>query len=260
MEGRFQGHKPPQCGLEPLWSLIPKCNALDPTNQYHYGDVMSGAIASQITGLTICLLNRLFGCRSKKTSKLRVTGLFVGNSPGTGEIPAQMASNAENVSIWWRHHATSSITLQILFDNYRRSSAIGCFSSPTPVLVQYGNKPSFILCQPSSMKIYSFTMSQNLEVLYLYATKIFVGLRTTFQMADEISKEICTSNVDQFYSHVTTIYLHSYRLTPYALRLKTRTVRCLIWTHIVIDDILKCIFLIKNRLISMNISLTYNWQ
>ena len=49
-----------------------------------------------------CLLNRLFRRRSKKTSKLRVTGLCAGNSPG--EFPAQMASNAENVSIWWRHH------------------------------------------------------------------------------------------------------------------------------------------------------------
>ena len=29
-----------------------------------------------------CLLNCLFRCRSKKTSKLRVTGLCVGNSPG----------------------------------------------------------------------------------------------------------------------------------------------------------------------------------
>ena len=51
-----------------------------------------------------CLLNRLFRRRSKKTSKLRVTGLCAGNSPGTGEFPAQRASNAENVSIWWRHH------------------------------------------------------------------------------------------------------------------------------------------------------------
>ena len=51
-----------------------------------------------------CLPNRLFRRRSKKTSKLRVTGLCVGNSPATGEFPAQMASNAENVSIWWRHH------------------------------------------------------------------------------------------------------------------------------------------------------------
>ena len=30
-----------------------------------------------------CLLNRLFRRKSKKTSKLRVTGLCVGNSPGT---------------------------------------------------------------------------------------------------------------------------------------------------------------------------------
>ena len=51
-----------------------------------------------------CLLNRLFRHRSKKRSKLRVTGLCAGNSPGTGEFPAQMASNAEKVSIWWRHH------------------------------------------------------------------------------------------------------------------------------------------------------------
>ena len=52
-----------------------------------------------------CLLNRLFRRWSKKTSKLHVTGLCVGNSPVTGEFPAQMASNAEHVSIWWRHHA-----------------------------------------------------------------------------------------------------------------------------------------------------------
>ena len=51
-----------------------------------------------------CLLNRLFRRKSKKTSKLRVTGLCAGNSPGTGEFPAQMASYAENVSIWWRLH------------------------------------------------------------------------------------------------------------------------------------------------------------
>ena len=46
-----------------------------------------------------CLVNYLFRSRSKKTSKLRVTGLCAGNSTETGEFPAQMASNAENVSI-----------------------------------------------------------------------------------------------------------------------------------------------------------------
>ena len=63
-----------------------------------------------------CLLNRLFRRRSKKTSKLRVTGLCVWNSPVTGEFPTQMASNAEDVSIWWRHHAVSA-----------HSSRTGCF-------------------------------------------------------------------------------------------------------------------------------------
>ena len=54
-----------------------------------------------------CLHNRLFRRRSKKTSKHRITGICAANSPGTGEIPAQMASCVENVSIWWRHHGIS---------------------------------------------------------------------------------------------------------------------------------------------------------
>ena len=48
-----------------------------------------GTMASQNTSLTNS------GADKKKTSKLRVTGLCVGNSPGTGEFPAQMASNTE---------------------------------------------------------------------------------------------------------------------------------------------------------------------
>ena len=45
------------------------------------------------------LLKSLFRCRSKKTSKLHVTGLCVGNPPVTGELPAQRTSNGANVSI-----------------------------------------------------------------------------------------------------------------------------------------------------------------
>ena len=45
------------------------------------------------------LLNRLFRRRSKKTSKLCVTGFCAGNSPLTGEFPAQTASYAEKISI-----------------------------------------------------------------------------------------------------------------------------------------------------------------
>ena len=59
-----------------------------------------GAMASQITSLAIqCLLSRLFRHRSRKTSKLRVTGFCEGNSPVTSEFPAQRSSNTES------HHA-----------------------------------------------------------------------------------------------------------------------------------------------------------
>ena len=48
-----------------------------------------GVMASKITSLTI-VYSTVY------------SGLCAGNSPVTGEFPAQMASNAENVSIWWR--------------------------------------------------------------------------------------------------------------------------------------------------------------
>ena len=60
-----------------------------------------------------CLHSRLIRPRSKKTPRLCVTGLCAGDSPVTGEFPAQMASNAENVSIWWRHHVC---TMQVQWE------------------------------------------------------------------------------------------------------------------------------------------------
>ena len=56
-----------------------------------------------------CLLNSLFKAKIKETSKLRATGLCEGNSPVTGEFPAQRASNAEKVSTWWRHHGWETL-------------------------------------------------------------------------------------------------------------------------------------------------------
>ena len=72
-----------------------------------------------------CLLNRPCTRRSKKTSKLRVTGLCAGNSPWISEFPAQMASNAENVSLCWRHHVASFRVLKsgITFRNYDGTSS-----------------------------------------------------------------------------------------------------------------------------------------
>ena len=62
-----------------------------------------GAMASQITALTIVYSTVYSGADQRKHQSS-------GNSPGTDEFPAQMASNAENVSIWWRHHVVDMIT------------------------------------------------------------------------------------------------------------------------------------------------------
>ena len=43
--------------------------------------------------------------QSKRTLKLCVTGLCVENPPGTDGFPSQRASDAVNVSIWWRHRS-----------------------------------------------------------------------------------------------------------------------------------------------------------
>ena len=44
----------------------------------HYSDVINNAMVPLKTDVSICLLNRLFGRRAKKTPKLRVTGVFDG--------------------------------------------------------------------------------------------------------------------------------------------------------------------------------------
>ena len=70
----------------------------------HYSDVIMGTIVSQSPASRSFTQPFIQARRSKKTTKLSVIGLCAGTSPVTGEFPAQMASNAENVSIWWRHH------------------------------------------------------------------------------------------------------------------------------------------------------------
>ena len=80
------------------------------TSQWHHNEC-DGASNHQHHDY---LLNSLFGRLSDKTSNIRVTGLCDWNSPVTGEFPAQMASNAENVSIWWHHHALYGYSLHSL--------------------------------------------------------------------------------------------------------------------------------------------------
>ena len=64
-----------------------------------------GAMASQITSLTI-VYSIIYSGVDQRKRQSSASLAFVGGIPRarTGEFPAQMASNAENASIWWRHH------------------------------------------------------------------------------------------------------------------------------------------------------------
>ena len=61
------------------------------------------SMESQITSLTV-VYSTVYSDADKKNIKATRHRPLCGEVTGTGEFPAQMASYAENVSIWWRHH------------------------------------------------------------------------------------------------------------------------------------------------------------
>ena len=80
----------------------------------HYSDVRVIMMTSQITSLTV-VFSIFIQAQIKENIKLRITGLRVGNSPVTGEFPAQRASNAENASIWCHRAKTYAFLWDILY-------------------------------------------------------------------------------------------------------------------------------------------------
>ena len=70
----------------------------------HYRDVMMGTMASQITSLTSVYATVYSGTDQRKHQSSVSLAFCEGNSLVIGEFPAPRASNAENVSIWWRHY------------------------------------------------------------------------------------------------------------------------------------------------------------
>ena len=76
---------------------------VDQAHDNHYSDVIMTTMTSQITGGSIVYSTVCSDTDQRKQLMFRFTGLPEGYSPVTGEFPAQRASNAQNVSIWWRH-------------------------------------------------------------------------------------------------------------------------------------------------------------
>ena len=83
----------------------------------HYNDVIMTTIASQITSLTVVYSIVYSGADQRKHQSRTSLAFVCGEFTGTGEFPAQRASNAENVSIWWRHHGMCHIALMCFNHN-----------------------------------------------------------------------------------------------------------------------------------------------
>ena len=102
-----------------VWVYINELSSKTP-----YCDVKMGTIASQITSLTIVYSTVYSGADQwKHQSSASLAFVWV-----PGEFPAQIASNAENVSIWWRHHGSHFLQYHMWHD--RLSSAILINISP----------------------------------------------------------------------------------------------------------------------------------
>ena len=94
-----------------LFNLLETSSLWD-SARAHYIDVIMTKMASQITNLTVVYSIVYSGADEKKHIKAPRHWPLWGEFTGTGEFPAQRASNAENVSIWWCHHAIRDIRLR----------------------------------------------------------------------------------------------------------------------------------------------------
>ena len=90
---------------------------------YHYNDIIMGTIVSQITCFMI-VYSTVYSDADQRKYQSSVSLAFV-----RGIHRAQMASNAENVSIWWPHHASThwslgdvAVTSELWFLNWLYST------------------------------------------------------------------------------------------------------------------------------------------
>ena len=83
------------------------------TPYIHYNDVIMSAMSSQLTSLTIVYSTFYSGAGQRKHQSSASLAFVWGIHPCFW-IPPQRASNAESISIWWRHHAQGVSVMSIL--------------------------------------------------------------------------------------------------------------------------------------------------
>ena len=104
----WRSHNESRASLPFAWRTTAHIRCVDITKlpfcHSHYNDVIMGAMVSQITSLNIVYSTVYSGADQRKYQSSVSLAFVRGIHRVSVEFPAQMASNAENVSIWWRHH------------------------------------------------------------------------------------------------------------------------------------------------------------
>ena len=136
----------------------------------HYNDVIM-TIASQITSATV-VHSTVYSDADQTKHQSSALLAFVWGIHRTGEFPAQGASYAENVSIWWRHHAKCVCCQETLPDH---PLAHGWLQSRTGLYLKF-----LATCIMSDMILFQDFWLLTLLNLFLLTRELF------FHIFDEI--------------------------------------------------------------------------
>ena len=135
----------------------------------HYSDVIMSVMASQITG--VLMFTQPFAqVLSKENIKTPHHWPLWGGSTVTGGFPSQKASNVENVSIWWRHHA---IGLRMLSRNkLEQLEPLRSEIPPPPHDYPYKWFKSDPKSKQAKVKVTNFKKLPKMQILIYFATNI----------------------------------------------------------------------------------------
>ena len=126
---------------------LPKSAAQRCYHLFHYDDVIMTMLSSQITSLTVVYSIVYSGVNQRKHQSSASLVFVWEIHRGTGEFPAQMASYAENVSIWWRHHVFILILACVIHPEP------GSLSNHTVVIFLLDNSLLTTPCQGNAFRI-----------------------------------------------------------------------------------------------------------
>ena len=104
------------------------------------------------------------GCLIKENIKAPRHWPLCGEFTGTGEFPAQRASYAENVSIWWRHHVWHSNHIESILH-------VTCYGLSAPIHLPIGQQPYSLYRNAMSAKRQKVT-----SVWALFLVTVFLEL------------------------------------------------------------------------------------